>query len=111
TPRPHAAALVAVRPDHPELGQRGVAGAARLLERVVQCTQVLAMDALQDRIESLDRLARHHTEDAILPFVPGAFSTEQIPVPRAHAAGGERQAASPLAVLQAAGAGPQLRCA
>ena len=47
-------------------------------------------------------------EDAILPVVPGEIAVDQVPVPRAHLAGGERQAAALLALQQPRGRGLQL---
>ena len=67
------------------------------------------MDERANVVRGDFELARIDPENAMLAFVPSPFVGDEVPIPRAHLAGGERQAPALLALRQPYVGGFQLR--
>ena len=81
----------------------GLRSFRRSSSAALQPLPVLRMDQGADVLGGDAEMLPVDAEDAVLAVVPKAFAGVAIPVPRAHVAGGERQAAAFLALPQLRG--------
>ena len=103
-----APAHLAVRAPHAKLGLMRLAALQQALHADLKALPVLRDDQDLEMLGRDDEFAGHHAVDLVLAFVPDDLSVGQVPVPRSHVAGREREAAPLLAFQQPQGRGFQL---
>ena len=73
------------------------------LEHLFQALQILGVNEGANVLGRDRKRPRIDAKDPALALVPRAFAAKQVPIPRSHLAGGERQRAAPLALDEARG--------
>ena len=86
--------------QHAELGLLRACTPRHALRDFFQRVPIVGMNESANVVGGDFELARLDAKDAVLPLVPAPFAGADVPVPRAHLTGGERQAAALLALDQ-----------
>ena len=89
------------RPDDPGLGLERLVLAVVVRHDGADSRKIIGVDQRPDAVDPHFDGAGSDAEDAVLAVIPLAFAARDIPLPGAHLAGREREAARPLALHQA----------
>ena len=103
--RPYAPAYLPIGPQRAEFGLLRAGAFGHAVGELMQRQPVVGVNEPADSAGGDFETLRPHPEDAVLALVPTPFVGGEIPIPRTHLAGGERQAPTLLALRQ-----PHVRC-